>query len=134
MPSPRRRLLTIVLAVLAVPVLLVAGYTGYLAVSGTPLIDEWHCARDEAPVDMAAGGRFCAEEGAQLEVGETWDPFGNRPLVCHERWGWTEVFEVEAQDTDEVVTDCVKKGRTAPDGWKPVPAGWDDSQGDPSDF
>ena len=112
------KILIVVLACLAVPVLAIGGVAAYYVVSGTPLMDEWQCSDGEAPYVYPEGGRACAPEGSSLPAGATWDPFGNRPFECHDRWGWVEVIPVE--DDGENPTDCVRKGDRIPTGWRAV--------------
>ncbi|TWG91045.1 hypothetical protein L615_008400000040 [Nocardioides sp. J9] len=112
-----RTIVLIVLAVLAVPVLLVGAVVGYFVVSGTPFWDEWQCSEGEAPYHFADGGTACAAEGSELPEGAQWDPLGNRPFECHDRWGWTEIERIGAEDEG---TDCLKEGRPVPDGWREV--------------
>lgn len=102
---------------LALAALTVGGFAAYLALSGTPLIDEWQCKDDEAPVlwDEGPGG-FCEVKGGELPADAHWDPLGNRPLVCEDRWGWVEVFPVDAGP--DAGTDCYPKDRELPAGWQ----------------
>ncbi len=108
----------IVAVVLAVPILAIGGYAGYLAVSGKPFLDEWQCSEGELPADNVDGGRACFPEGATLPRGWAWDPLGNRPLECSDRWGWTEVVKT-GQDIAHG-TDCLREGRPLPDGYEAV--------------
>ncbi|CAM3353961.1 hypothetical protein NODU109028_13190 [Nocardioides dubius] len=101
------------------PLLAIGGFAGWLMISGTPLIDEWQCSDGEAPYVYPEGGSACAKEGSQLPKGASWDPFGNRPLSCHDRWGWVEVEPVRP-DPDDPRTDCVRKGEPIPEGWHAV--------------
>ncbi|NPC95926.1 hypothetical protein [Nocardioides sp. zg-DK7169] len=114
MKKPRARALPILggLAVLAV-----GGFAAYLAISGTPLIDEWQCGDGEAPVLRDDGpGSFCEEEGSELPAGTHWDPLGNRPLTCEDRWGWVQVVPSgAASDADP---DCFPDDRELPTGWQ----------------
>lgn len=112
-----RRIVLIIAVIVALPVLGVGVVGGYLWVSGTPLIDEWECVDGEAPYVYPDGGSACAKEGSELPPGATWDPFGNRPFECHDRWGWTEVVRSDAAGDGY---DCVKKGEPIPAGWEPV--------------
>lgn len=107
------------ITLLASPLLLAGGYVGYLAVSGTPFLDEWQCSDGEAPYVYDEGGSACAKEGSPLPEGARWDPFGNRPMFCTDRWGWVEVEPVRP-DPDDPRTDCVRKGDDIPDGWRRV--------------
>ena len=132
--NSRTRVPVLLAALVGVPVLLLGGFLAYLQVSGTPLLDEWTCGDGEAPVLTAEGGSYCEEQGATLPEGDEWDPFGNRPAECHDRWGFTEVQREEQPDTAPAQaakpdatqahpeTDCVAEGDTVPDGWTPVPA------------
>ncbi len=114
-----RLVVLVVAGVVALPLLLVGGFAAYLWVSGTPLIDEWACSDGEAPYVYADGGSACAKVGSTLPDGASWDPFGNRPFACHDRWGWVEVEPVR-RDSDDLRTDCVAKGEPIPDGWRAV--------------
>lgn len=129
----RRRRTRWFVALAAVPLVALAGGAAWLHFSGTPLMDEWVCADGEVPVTHREGGSSCIPEGADPGAGETLDPFGNRPLHCHERWGWTEVYPlaVDAADPVHVTTDCVRNGESIPEGWKAVPEGWKPSDGRP---
>lgn len=127
--GPRRRsgatwVWVLVIAVAAAPVVMGAGWFAWMKTSGTPFWDEWSCSEGEAPVLVEGGGSFCATPGTTLEEGQAWDPFGNRPFACHDRWGYTEVFRPAARGDDATVTECVAEGREIPAGWKPVPDGW----------
>lgn len=112
-------LVLLLVGAVLIPVLLVGGFAHYLKVSGTPLIDEWACSDGEAPYVFPDGGSACAKVGSDLPEGATWDPLGNRPLSCHDRWGWTEVEPTE-QDPDDPETGCVRNGDPVPDGWRAV--------------
>ncbi len=101
------------------PLFAVAGVFVHLWLSGTPLIDEWQCADGEAPVLFADGGSWCQDEGSELPEGGRWDPLGNRPLVCHDRWGWIEVEAFEP-NPDRRDTDCVPDDRPIPEGYRRV--------------
>jgi hypothetical protein len=95
---------------------------GWLRLTGTPLIDEWACGAGEAPYLYPEGGSACAAPGSPLPGGATWDPFGNRPLACHDRRGWTEVEPVAAlpEPNPYAATECVRRGEPIPSGWRPV--------------
>lgn len=120
-PTPSRRRKGLVVAgILAVPVLLAAGFAGYLALSGTPLVDEWVCSDGEAPVLLDGGGSACRPEGATLGEGESWDPLGNRPLSCDDRWGWTEVRATDGSAAAGDDTDCLREDAELPAGYEVV--------------
>lgn len=101
------------------PLLAIAALFGWLWLSGTPIMDEWECGDGEAPVLVEDGGSYCAEEGAQLEPGEHWDPLGNRPFICEDRWGWTEVEPIAPGPGDQG-TECVPDDQPVPDGYRRV--------------
>lgn len=114
--KPRTIVLIIGLLV-ALPLLAIGGLIGYLTISGTPFPDEWQCSDGEAPYATPDGGRACAVVGSDLPPEAEWEPLGNRPLSCHDRWGWTEVERIDAPEEG---TDCAEEGRPLPDGWRPV--------------
>ncbi|WP_162602368.1 BCD family MFS transporter [Nocardioides daejeonensis] len=92
----------------------------YLWLSGTPLIDEWQCVDGERPVLTPEGGSYCQDEDdSELPPGHRWDPLGNRPFVCEDRWGWTEV-RADDPHPDRRETDCLRKGDPMPQGWHRV--------------
>ncbi len=115
------------------PLLALAGGVAWLEASGTPLLDEWVCADGEIPVVSAAGGSACIAQDDAPEPGWSADVFGNRPLSCHQRWGWTEVYalKINRTDPDHVRTDCVRDDATVPQGWAAVPQGWEPLDGRP---
>ena len=116
--KPRSRVPAVLVTLVGLPTLLVGGFLAYLQISGTPLIDEWSCGDGEAPVLMAEGGSYCERLGATLPDSDRWDPFGNRPAECHDRWGFTEV-QPRAGAAGQTV--CVAEGDPVPEGWAPVP-------------
>lgn len=124
---PRRPVWVIVVGLaITLPVLAVAGFAGWLKLSGTPLIDEWFCSEGEVPTLVEGGGSRCVTPSTPLDADERLDPFGNRPFQCHDRWGWTEVYlENPPVPHDGWATDCVREGTTPPEGWVPVPDGWE---------
>lgn len=77
---------------------------------GVPLLDEWQCSDGESPAEWPSGGSACFPEGGDLPAGATWDPFGNRPLSCHGRRGWTVIHRGLAED-------CLRNGHQVPEGW-----------------
>lgn len=93
-------------------VLLAAGLGVRTFVAGVPLLDEWACAKGEAPVIIGGTGSACAEEGATLADDEEWNPLGNHPLECKDRWGWTPV-----SSNDGNHSGCLAKGEDMPEGW-----------------
>lgn len=122
MKKPLALTLSILGGLLALTVLSVGGFAAYLAISGTPLIDEWQCKDGEAPVRWDDGpGSFCEVEGRELPAGAHWDPLGNRPLQCEDRWGWVQVVPAEAGAGRE--PDCYPEDEELPEGWQRVDAG-----------
>lgn len=94
--------------------LLVLG-TGYVRfVRGVPLMDEWQCSQGEAPIIYAEGGSNCAPSGARLPRNARWDPLGNRPFSCTNRWGWTVIHRGQ-------VEECLRDGLPMPAGWTASP-------------
>ena len=115
MTKPLRLTLIVLAAVVAAGVVTIGGLAAFLTVSGTPLVDEWQCARGEAPV-VHAGGGSCAEKGAALPDDARWHPLGNRPLTCEDRWGWVEVVRTGARPGAD--TDCFPDDKGIPEGWE----------------
>ena len=109
----RRRTIVVASGVLAVVVGAGIYWFGYL---GTPLYDEWHCKRGEAPfVEDGEGGRACLRAGTELSEGRSWDPLGNRPFFCDGRRGWTVIHRGDEED-------CLRDGIELPEGWTAGPA------------
>jgi hypothetical protein len=106
--------LTIVLVLALLAGLGWGGHTIYVReFRGVPLIDEWHCSEGEAPVEAkgVSTGGYCAVLGTELAPDEQWEPLGNRPFSCDERWGWTVVVKGD-------VEDCLRDGEPLPEGWR----------------
>ena len=86
---------------------------------GAPLLDEWHCKRDEAPfIVEGEEGRGCLPLDGGRELlgdGRIWDPLGNRPYFCDGRRGWTVIHRGEDED-------CLRDGINMPEGWVAGPA------------
>lgn len=101
----------VVVAALVVTALLLYRFV-YL---GVPLIDEWWCARGEAPVELRHGVGACLPKDSELPDGATWDPLGNRPLSCDGRRGWTVIHRGHAED-------CLRNGLEMPEGWSEGPS------------
>lgn len=132
-PARRRRpdtaLVVVLVTVVVLPLLALGGYAAWLALSGTPLIDEWACEEGSAPVDVPGGGSYCEVEGATLPEGETWQPLGRRPYECTDRWGWDRVYttwDPEGPEDPGYEVGCLREGSTPPPGWTYVPDGADD--------
>lgn len=122
MKKPLVRTLSIVGGVLALALVGIGVFAAYLAISGTPLIDEWQCKNDEAPVLWDDGpGSYCEVEGRELPAGAHWDPLGNRPLQCADRWGWVEVVPTGQRPGGD--TDCYPSDQELPEGWERVDSG-----------
>ena len=115
-PKPRHTLLWVLAGVIAAAAVIIGGGL-YALVHTGGVIDEWHCSDGEAPADNAGGGSDCFAEDAALPAGWEWDPFGNRPYGCTDRWWWTEI---ERTLRGERVTECIRDDAPVPEGWSVV--------------
>jgi hypothetical protein len=114
--AERRRVTRALVNLLVFGLLASMAWVGYVRfVRGVPLlIDEWQCSEGEAPITYDEGGRDCEPVGAQLPRGARWDPLGNRPFSCANRWGWTVIDRGQEED-------CLRDGLPMPAGWTKSP-------------